>query len=58
VLLVPIFLHLRSCVDGLFSLRLVVESLLLVGHLALPFIVANHLFGLLDPTKETGSDTN
>ena len=47
-----------SRVHWIFSLWLIVESLLLVGHLALPFSVVDHLFGFLDPTKEIGSGTN
>jgi hypothetical protein len=48
----------RSQVDGLLPFGLVVDEdpLLLVGHLYLPF--GAHLFRLLDPMEETGSDTN
>jgi hypothetical protein len=49
---------LGSQVDKLFSLGLIVECLLLIGHLAFPFSIFGHLFGLLDPMEETGSDTN
>jgi hypothetical protein len=50
-----------SKVDGYIILVIVVDGdlLLLVGHLALPFsVVASHLFGLLDPLEEIGSNTN
>jgi hypothetical protein len=48
----------RSRVDGLLPFGLVIDEdpLLLVGHLSLPF--GANLFRLLDPTEETGSDTN
>jgi hypothetical protein len=41
------------------SLRLAIDRLLFVGHLALFFrVVASHLLGLLDPMEETDSDTS
>jgi hypothetical protein len=60
LLLLPVFLLVVwARVDRLVSLGLIVDRFLLVGHLALPFsVVASHHFGLLNPTEESGSDTN
>ena len=51
----------RSRVDGFSSLSRIVggDLLLLLDHLCLPFsVVASHLFRLLEPIEEIGSDNN